>query len=416
MARGRKGLGVEPLAESIRFSFTLRGEQVRETVLRAPTSANLKWAKRQAADIRAAIDAGTFERDYREFFPDSKRAARTTGARTLADFCKLFLCSITDKSANTKAQYRNALAWWQRQLGADTAVADIRHSALKALWGATPWASWKLANNYLIPLRGVFALAVGDHLVPKSPVDGLVNKRKPPGAKEPPDPFTAKEEASILARLARREPQAFNYFDFAFATGMRPEEMIELKWADIDFPTGIARVTRVRSLGEVRAPKNWEYRDVELNQRALACLARQKPFTAMRDHGCVFENAATRSPWNSTASQRDHHWTPALRAEGIRYRTPYNARHTRATRLLMAGCKPAWCAAQLGHSTEMFFRVYSKWIDGEDRGSELAKDEAAILPVIFHADTAGEEMSKEIKQLGGRRDWTRTKLRRVKPG
>ncbi|MGZ5650224.1 MAG: Arm DNA-binding domain-containing protein, partial [Usitatibacter sp.] len=285
MARGRKGLGVEPLATSIRFSFTLNGEQVRETVQRAPTPANLKWASRHAADVRRAIDAGTFERDYREFFPDSKRAARATGATTLAEFCKLFLSSITDKSANTKAQYRNALAWWQKQLGADTPVADIRHSALKALWGSHPWASWKLANNYLIPLRGVFALAVGDGLVAKSPVDGLVNKRRPPSAKEPPDPFTPQEETAILRRLAVRAGQVFNYFDFAFATGMRPEELIELRWADVDFNTEIARVTRARSLGEVRQPKNGAYRDVELNRRAVACLLRQKPFTAMREHG-----------------------------------------------------------------------------------------------------------------------------------
>ncbi|MGZ5078592.1 MAG: hypothetical protein ACXWHZ_03490, partial [Usitatibacter sp.] len=155
-----------------------------------------------------------------------------------------------------------------------------------------------------------------------------------------------------------------------------------------------------------------------LNQRALTCLQRQKQFTALRDHGCVFENPATRSPWNSTASQRDAHWTPALRAEGIRYRTPYNTRHTRATRLLMAGCKPGWCAAQLGHSTEMFFRVYSKWLAGEDRGSELGKDEAAqrFLPVIVHGEDPPEVIDKKINELFGRRDWTRTKLKRVKGG
>ena len=33
---------------------------------------------------------------------------------------------------------------------------------------------------------------------------------------------------------------------------------------------------------------------------------------------------------------------------------------------LMAGANPAFMARQLGHSVEMFFRVYSKWIDGQN--------------------------------------------------
>jgi integrase len=50
----------------------------------------------------------------------------------------------------------------------------------------------------------------------------------------------------------------------------------------------------------------------------------------------------------------------------------------------MAGAKPAWAAAQLGHSVEMFMRRYAKWIPGGDRGEELAKVEA------FTGQSAGQ--------------------------
>jgi integrase len=35
-------------------------------------------------------------------------------------------------------------------------------------------------------------------------------------------------------------------------------------------------------------------------------------------------------------------------------------------------------ARQLGHSLEMFFRVYAKWIDGQNDDREMAKIQSAI--------------------------------------
>lgn len=53
-----------------------------------------------------------------------------------------------------------------------------------------------------------------------------------------------------------------------------------------------------------------------------------------------------------------------------------------ATLGLMAGVNPAFMAKQMGHSLEMFFRVYADWIDGQDDTREMAKIEQAILQFI----------------------------------
>lgn len=70
--------------------------------------------------------------------------------------------------------------------------------------------------------------------------------------------------------------------------------------------------------------------------------------------------------------------TPALKRLGIRYRRPYDVRHTYATVMLMAGMNPAFCARQLGHSVEMFHRTYAKWLDGEQNDREMERLEASI--------------------------------------
>ena len=62
----------------------------------------------------------------------------------------------------------------------------------------------------------------------------------------------------------------------------------------------------------------------------------------------------------------------------MRYRPPYNTRHSYATAMLMAGMTPAFCAGQMGHSVEIFLSTYAKWIPGAGDASEMAKLERAL--------------------------------------
>ena len=50
---------------------------------------------------------------------------------------------------------------------------------------------------------------------------------------------------------------------------------------------------------------------------------------------------------------------------GIRYRDPYNARHSSACRMIEAGIKPAYCAKILGHSVQTFLTTYARFIDAD---------------------------------------------------
>jgi len=59
-----------------------------------------------------------------------------------------------------------------------------------------------------------------------------------------------------------------------------------------------------------------------------------------------------------------------MRKAGIRYRNPYQTRHTFASMMLTAGESPIWLAKQMGHAdTAMIFRNYGKWIDTKDSDS-----------------------------------------------
>jgi len=76
------------------------------------------------------------------------------------------------------------------------------------------------------------------------------------------------------------------------------------------------------------------------------------------------------------------YWRPTLARCGIRDRDARQTRHTCATTLLMAGANDRWAAGQLGHSIEMFQRVYSKWLPQNDKRQELAKASAMFARMI----------------------------------
>ncbi len=425
MTAGRTGTGVETRGSGIRVTFTYRGKRARETLAIAATPKNIVLAEKLVQRIRQEIAYGIF--DYAKEFPNSKFAKEQLNvakkASTLADACALFLETKGRLAPATQSQYKNALNFWQNKLGSDLSIADITHGKVAAVVGSHPWSSAKLCNNYLIPLRGVFALAGRDIKGLDNPLDGIENAKS---QKPPPDPLEISEMERILKWINKKNHEVANYFEFAFLTGLRPEELIELRWGDIDFAHGTALVSRAKTFkGGVKGVKTYAVRDVDLVERALAVLQRQKLITFMKmqrvdeQTPTIFQNPITQKSWHDERSQRDHYWQPALRALGIRSRRPYQTRHTYATTALMAGVNPAYISRQMGHKTaKMLFDTYSKWLDLADKGREKAKMEAVLrshsgltttnLPQICPNSETDPSKSLNLNSNFGRHDWTRT--------
>jgi integrase len=176
------------------------------------------------------------------------------------------------------------------------------------------------------------------------------------------------------------------YFQFAFATGLRPSEAIALQWGDIDWNRRTVTVSRAYVRHQDKGTKTHNVRDVDLNDMAIAALTAMKPHTFMKGPNSPVFCSPEGKPWLSERRQREDFFHPALRACGIRLRKAYNTRHTFATINLMAGVNPAYIASQLGHAdTTMLFKHYAKWIRGADSGTEAAKSRAA-----FGAAPSGE--------------------------
>jgi integrase len=106
---------------------------------------------------------------------------------------------------------------------------------------------------------------------------------------------------------------------------------------------------------------------VKLLAPARAALEAQKALTFLvGTDGPVFTNPTTRERFTGPKQIRKV-WQTALKRAGVRYRRPYQTRHTYASMMLSAGEHPMWVAKQMGHADwTMIARVYGRWMPSAD--------------------------------------------------
>lgn len=229
--------------------------------------------------------------------------------------------------------------------------------------------------------------ASGDHLLQKNPAESL---ELPKRTRKEVDPFQLAEAERIIDRLYQTAHWPIliyaALFEFLFFTGLRISEALALQWQDVDWAHRTAHVRRTVALGKLEErTKTGSDRFVLLNQRTLRALWFAKAYADRRLLGI---GRVTSTPHVLLPSKGQVHikqtsdvhfqWRPTLQALGIRYRPPYNCRHTYATICLMSGLKPAFIAQQLGHSVQMLLTTYARWINSSSDWDELDKLEIGI--------------------------------------
>ncbi|MDE2298368.1 MAG: site-specific integrase, partial [Burkholderiales bacterium] len=254
-------------------------------------------------------------------------------------------------------------------------ILDFR-SALSALRGRQPGTKLSPAriNTIMLILRQILQEAA-DRYEFTMPMGRLRPLKIP---RSDVAPFTL-EQSQLIIGAVRKD--YCNYMRTRFYTGMRSGEIHGLKWKYVDFERRLILVRETIVGGEEEYTKtDASQRDIQMSQIVFDALKAQ--FEATGKLGYVFCNRAGEPLDTNNFTKRV--WYPLLRHLGLELRRPYQTRHTAATLWLAAGEAPEWIARQLGHaSTEMLFRVYSRYVPNLTRRDGSAFDR--LLSTAFGA-------------------------------
>lgn len=355
-----------------------RGVRCRERVALKPTATNLKKAQQHKAAIEYAIAQGTF--DYAVTFPGSPRAAKfapETSQETVGGFLARWLAAKQKHiSSSTFEGYRKIVELRLVPALGHHLVVDFKRKLVRD-WLDGLQVGNKTLSNIQSCLRSALNDAVDEELLDINPLAGWTYARKEaPPKDDDVDPFSPEEQQAILAALSG---QARNMVQFALWTGLRTSELVALDWGDVDWVRGEVMISRAMTQaagGEAEVTKTAAgRRSVKLLRPAMEALRAQKVHTFLADSE-VFQNPRTLERWAGDQPIRKTMWMPAMKKAGVRYRRPYQTRHTYASMMLSAGEHPMWVAKQMGHSDwTMIARIYGRWMpSADDMSGERAEN------------------------------------------
>lgn len=371
--------GVEIFRKSLRIRFTWNSRRHSETLPYPITKKGIAAASRLRTQVIDLIKLGLLDdAKYAELFPGSALAA---SSNIFGEYAQLWLDS-RGMAKGTRNNYLSALnIYWQPHL-ARTRIDLITPALLRRIVAETDWTSPAVKRNAMTRLSTLLKSAVSDGLIEKNPAEALELPRR---TKKEVDPFSQAEADRIIEAMYARDHWPTSIYaalyEFMFYSGVRIAEALALQWDAVDLESGHVRIFRVVALGEIEErTKTHKSRTILLNERSIHALRFAQQYAERRRKGSgkiketpfVFPPSKNAEHVKQT-SDIHHQWRPTLAALGIRYRRPYNCRHTYATMCLMSGMNIAFIAQQLGNTIQILLSTYARWINSGSDWSEIAK-------------------------------------------
>ena len=382
--------------------FRYHNIRCREKTNLTDTPANRKTLAKIIEKMEAEITLGIF--DYGAYFPksdkiekmkqlDDRVEACVSRKPTFKDFAKTW---FGEKQVEWQPAYQQKIQiildnylipfFGQKTLPniKKSDLLDFRSSLAKVRYGKDNQTSLSVAriNQIMIPLRMILQEG-SDRYEFDTPFKGIKNLKE-----QKPDvhPFTL-DEVWIFLNHVRHDYKS--YYTTRFFTGMRSSEIDGLKWECVDFDR---REIKVRSaiVDGIEGPTKTygSNREIAMSQLVYDALREQKRYTFGKSD-YVFCNSQGKPLEHRNVNRRV--WTPTLKLLGLKHRRAYQTRHTAATLWLAAGENPEWIARQMGHSsTEMLFRVYSRYVPDMTR-----QDGSAIDSLLLASKKLAQEQVKQ---------------------
>jgi len=271
---------------------------------------------------------------------------------TLADLIERYIRDVLPhKRTSPEDSRERTLRWWQAQLGhcmlADVTPARIGECRDLLARGKRAKST---VNYYLKTLSPALTVAVREWgWLEDSPMRKVTKLKEPRGRVR----FLSTEERERLLAACQvsKNKSLYTIVVLALATGGRQQELLTLRWPDVDFKRGMITFHQT---------KNGERRALPLTGPALA-LMRQHAQVRRLDTTLVFPSTSTKR-----RRIRDS-WDYAVKRADIADFHFHDLRHSFASYLAMNGASLLEIAEALGHKSLAMVKRYAHLTEGHTR-------------------------------------------------
>lgn len=370
---------------SIQVAFNYMGMQCRETIALAPNRKNINYAANLLGEIKGSIERETFQ--YERYFPNSAKLKKfgksVNSNKTVGEYMFDYQQSCIKRglSPSSIEGYRK-LKLSLVELH-DLPVRLLTPARLKQFIQESNNSPKTLRNKFSY-MRSALAEAVTDGIVTVNPADTVKlsnyvqknNKVSLDNEHDDVRPFTPDEIQRIYSHCKDDE---INIVKLVFNTGLRNSEWSSLKWSDVDLNNQVINVKTAIVHGIEKGTKTKSgKRTIPLNNEALEALQEQMPKSYLMGSYVFAKNSKTPVQFLNgdlnrinPDSFRKHRWTRILKDAGVKYRYPYQMRHTFATKHISEGVNLWQLANWMGHSSpEMLFNHYGSFIESYQKKNE----------------------------------------------
>jgi integrase len=397
---------VEIRKEFLNYRLRHDGDEWREAGRWRNTTRNKATMEKRARRMSEEMAEGTF--DYLRWFPDGNRVVRYRPAPppapeplpTLAEYFERWLtrkaaAPTTRKTTLTtyKKHWRAHIARPWKRLDKDGKVAVVAFGGMRldevftiralpflrdfqtVLWGAGPdqkGLSEGTARNVIdATFRSIRKGAVQDYperITGNCPFAALEWPKK---AEPEPDPFTGEERDRLCDWFWHKNRHYFPFVYTAFHTGMRPSELVGLKWGCVDLATGKLTVKVSRTEGQDNPVKTKKSKRTRVAQESVCAVLR-----AIQPLHCAPDTHVFTTRYGTPIQQEkfmEKHWHRALRATGIRPRRFQQARSTFITEAIRRGLDLKFIADYCGTSVTMIEKHYAGELTAAEQRAQLAR-------------------------------------------
>ncbi|PIG93727.1 site-specific integrase [Gloeocapsopsis sp. IPPAS B-1203] len=341
MAKGK--VTVERIKDTIRLRFRVDGKQQAFYPGLGYTSDNLLRAELLKRQIETDIDTGEFDRTLKRYKVDKPK-----------DNKSLLTAFESFTAYKTKRVEQGTLyKYWalinilkNSKLGNKCYLSvteeDAEKFVLKLLENAEP-----------ITVKDKVCILGACYKWLKAPVNPWVEAQNliKVTPKQPRDAFSKHEVNMIISEFEDWYPHYLPFVKFAFQTGCRSGEQVNLTWGSIstEFKTCWILSTKTNKARRIPLPENLQ----ELLKHIKPSDAKSTDlvFKTFEGHKVNLNNFNNR------------YWKVVLETCSIEYRPFYCTRHTAATRFLEAGVSPVAVAQILGHDIKVLMKNYANLID-----------------------------------------------------